>query len=580
MTAEVECPQCGTVFAFDPQTLKSDDKRVRCGECGAVFDAELHRVGEQPEKFAETGVGWVVVASRDARSASGDDAVVPRYVSADDADVWEKLGAPADERASNMSDDTRNSETLALEAIPNPLKLVDSEPASPEEPESPAAAEAPAESEPTPATSEPTSASRNDDWQALLDEIDTLPDVDENVVATDDADPPEQAPVDAAPAADATVTASTEDPAIVVDDEPIIELTLDTNAPTDGAEEALLSTDVTESGEAVLDAVSDSADIDPIDADASDASTGDDAVVAGSGLPEPSDDEIMREFAVSESDFLPADDAFVEAVIDNYVLDEADVESTEADEAAAETAEPTSATASAATGDDDEEVDTSGIFVNETMLPEHDDGAGEVMEPAAAIETATSLDKDPDQIFETAIGLRPEERPPTIWSRYGGVAAALLALALVFQALHQYRAELATLGSLNPLYETVYGDSLAPAWDVRELCFEQRDASAADNAMRIVGRVRNRGSQPLPYPILHVTLLGRFDNGAGNTPLAHRLLEAERYMIDRAPGDRIAPGEHFDVQALLRDPGPEASGYELEVCFARTDGRLACNSGC
>ena len=98
--------------------------------------------------------------------------------------------------------------------------------------------------------------------------------------------------------------------------------------------------------------------------------------------------------------------------------------------------------------------------------------------------------------------------------------------------------------------------------------------------MRIVGRVRNRGTEPLPYPLLHITLLSRFDDGTGPTALAHRLLEPAEYSPGGPPGDRIAAGEAFDARARLRDPGPDAAGYELEVCYRRDGGQLACNSGC
>ena len=57
---------------------------------------------------------------------------------------------------------------------------------------------------------------------------------------------------------------------------------------------------------------------------------------------EPSDADIMREFTVSESDFQPADDAFVEAVFDQFVL---------ADEEAAEVPPESAAVAEAAEDD-------------------------------------------------------------------------------------------------------------------------------------------------------------------------------------------------------------------------------------
>ncbi|MEM8983763.1 MAG: zinc-ribbon and DUF3426 domain-containing protein [Pseudomonadota bacterium] len=613
MIIEVTCPACGTVFALDQASLKPDDPRVRCGECGAVFEVDAESASPSDDRpFAETGVGWVVVASRDAPEETPDDPGA-RYVPADEAESWGELGAPendadidhtadpaggdaaaesdseatveaAIEQDQDADDASRNAETLTFEPPPPPPLAVVEKPAP-----------------------------AGDDWQALLAEIDTLPDLEAASVADDDgtghgaeaeaeadeipATPPHTAELaDDAPSNgerldDATVFAD------LLADEASDATGLDKDSATIGA-----SSDIIDSGEAVLadatgemdgaddgdndefvltldvDAASDTPTTDVADADLAataeaDAAGGSDAV-PGSGLPEPSDEEIMREFTVSASDFLPADDAFVEAVVDNFILEADD------DALAAETANALDldldqpATADTGPTADDDTPDTSGIFVSETRLPDH---AGELL-PAS---TAAHAEADSDEaLFETAIGMASEPEPPTVWTRYGGAAAAIAAVVLMAQALHQYRADLATVGWLNPVYFAIYGERLAPAWDIRDLCFEQRDASANETAMRVVGRVRNRAEQPLPYPLVHVTLLSRFDDGNGTAPLAHRLLDADRYLLGNSPAERIAPGTSFDVEALLRDPGEQASGYELEVCFRRDDGQLACNSGC
>ncbi|MEM1263179.1 MAG: DUF3426 domain-containing protein [Pseudomonadota bacterium] len=639
MIIEVKCPACGTVFALDKTTLKPDDPRVRCGECQTVFEVNSETIEETAERpFAETGVGWVVVSSRDAPADVDDEEVGARYVTANEAASWAELGAPGndadvdavaggsesdaatvtdeldsategntrsasapplvsaadrpvgddldsdtdgiaaagdnDEGAAQADDEPQNEETLAFEAPPPPpLSVVD---------------------KPPPA---------GDDWQALLAEIDTLPDLE----AATELD----AGVDGAQGG-AAPTADEADIDLTDGDDAHAELAAahdhgrpDANEPADDALAGVgESSDIIDSGQAVLsDADDSSVDI----AGAREDETGDDEFVlsldvdsplagadtdadsdesaaevpsepeqdapepiTGSGLPEPSDEEIMREFTVSASDFLPADDAFVEAVVDNFIL-EADDDALAVDTASALNQQINAEASGEAITDsqtDEQTPDTSGIFVSETRLPEHH---AEASVPHA--------DSD-EAIFETAIGLANEAPTPTFWTRYGGLAAAVAALALMAQALHQYRSDLATVGWLNPLYGTIYGERLAPAWDIRDLCFEQRDASANETTMRVVGRVRNRADQPLPYPLVHVTLLSRFDDGARTTPLAHRLLPADRYLVGGSPAERIAPGASFDVEALLRDPGEQASGYELEVCFRRDDGQLACNSGC
>ena len=619
MKHEVRCPACATVFVLDPGLLRPDDTRVRCGECQMVFNADEHLVDPQPAEFAETGVGWVVVASRDARPSADDDGGAPRYVAAGDDSAWDAIAAGSADAVNaatgpkeSTADDDKNAETALFEPEPVVLTVVGGaatdepasdvvpadqstgdpgdmpadgpadEPADAAESENAAAADvAPGHGAPHDSAGAPKAA--GDDWQALLAEIDTLPDVDElargetlaGVAAGDGTQ---------ATTADNNTDAAPDDELTLVADD---ELTL---VSDDTADALTLAVD-----EPVADPSS-AADHDPLPL--SDFGTGETPVEPAAAM-KPSDADIMQEFTVSESDFLPADDAFVEAVIDSFVLEEGADSATpddafdivlesQTDSGDADTDRPAiddykqPPAASATSDSDDEAVDTSGIFVSETLLPEHESRAAtaDYVPAATGAEISDDTSRDDDEIFETAIGLAQEPPAATFWTRYGGLGAALLALLLVVQALHQYRTELATLGSLNPLYTAVYGERLQPAWNIRELCFEQRDASAAADTMRIVGRVRNRGSQPLPYPQLHVTLLSRFDDGTGNVPLAHRLLAPSEYLLSGPPGDRIGAGQAFDAQALLRDPGPDASGYELEVCYRRDNGRLACNSGC
>ena len=577
MNREVRCPSCSTVFALDMALLKPNDPRVRCGECGSVFNATAHLADDSGDEFVETGVGWVVVASRDARPTKDVDGQAPRYVPAGDNNIWDTLGSSdeaVDAPGTGAADpaDGPHAETAHFEPAPVALTLVSEDEATPEgasEPADDAAGDAAAAADlatPAVAGEAPARTAAGNDWQSLLDEIDTLPDA-----------------AELAPAETETETADSQggDNGIVV------------SSPTTDNDAALTK----DNAEAAVDLEVDGA----MTLDAGPAED----------IPaEPSDADIMREFTVSESDFQPADDAFVEAVFDQFVLAEEeaaevppesaavaegaeddiapdatgaiepDRAATAAGEAGTDNAtDSTNTSLESAGSDEDEALDTSGIFVSETLLPEHE-GEARAPVPASAPAVIAETAETDDALFETAIGLAPTGAARPGWVRYAGLLAVLLTIALAAQILHQYRAKLATNGSLNPLYTAVYGDALAPAWNIREMCFEQRDASAAEDTMRIVGRVRNRGTEPLPYPLLHITLLSRFDDGTGPTALAHRLLEPAEYSPGGPPGDRIAAGEAFDARARLRDPGPDAAGYELEVCYRRDGGQLACNSGC
>ncbi len=620
MTVEVECPQCGTVFALDVDALKPGDPRVRCGECHAIFAVDPDgATSDDDGAYAETGVGWVIVASRDG-SEDVDDEPGARYVAANERDAWKALGTADGAAASNSSADEeieelRNAETLVHQPAPVSLVLVDE-----------AGAGETADAAETPGATQAPSGDASTDWQALLEEIDTLPEADEQTEpsagddATTDADaadgdptgavepPTEDAPDNADLVADADAAAdddesaddasgSDADKVDEADDQDVVEITLGTD---NDDSDPLLDTGIADlAADAEVDAlelITDGAD--------------EDASVAAEPAPdndEPAD--AMSGFTVSESDFKPADDAFVEAVIDNFVF-ESETAAPKADTASNQTGDsseisPETDPTPGATdnsdnddgdvigdNDDGEALDVSGIFVRETLLPEHGDSvapedalheappAPDIAGPDIAAAVPAAKDTDSDRMFETAIGLAPDVSEPTFMSRHGAKLAAALALLLILQPLHRNRAELATVGKLNPLYEAIYGARLQPAWDVGALCFEQRDASAADGRMNIAAQVRNRSAQPLPYPMLHITLSDRFDNGAGQSAIAHRLVPAAQYLTGGTPGGRIAPGEAFQLTTTLADPGPDIGGYELEVCFHRQDGQLACNNGC
>ncbi len=162
-----------------------------------------------------------------------------------------------------------------------------------------------------------------------------------------------------------------------------------------------------------------------------------------------------------------------------------------------------------------------------------------------------------------------------LWS----AAAVLLTLALGLQVVHGQRATLATLPELGPRLQGIYGAlgmDLEPYWDIGALCVESSSGDAAANTLEITSVIVHRGDRPQPYPVLQVALTDRWQSVIGS-----RIVEAEDYLPAGELRDvRLRPGDRIRARARLADPGSEAAGYELHVCYPEDGAGLRCSGAC
>ncbi len=208
-----------------------------------------------------------------------------------------------------------------------------------------------------------------------------------------------------------------------------------------------------------------------------------------------------------------------------------------------------------------------------------------------------------------------EKRP----SRLYGMAAGIVVLLLVLsgQFVHQSRAELATNPTINrfiaPIYRAI-GAPITPNWDITAWRFEVTrgstnasglaaelrddgtgvdlvaepvadDESAADDVavpltepadepevLTIYSRIGNQSNQPLPYPLVSVSLTDRVEEVIGS-----RVLEPRDYLSGGAdPSRPVPPGNTFDAVIAIESPAAEATGFKLNVCYRQSGGRLRC----
>lgn len=197
-----------------------------------------------------------------------------------------------------------------------------------------------------------------------------------------------------------------------------------------------------------------------------------------------------------------------------------------------------------------------------------------------------------------------------------GMTAGLvvMALLLIGQFVHQSRAELATIPAVNTVIGPVYravGAPITPEWDVTGWRFEvtrgstsggevpeeldvpsaatgddvnsdgpaEADAIAETAAtlpdpevLTIFSRLGNKSSQPLPYPLITVSLTDRFEETIGS-----KVLEPGDYLSANIEvGQMVPPGNTFNAAIAIETPSANATGFKLNVCYRQAGGLLRC----
>lgn len=162
------------------------------------------------------------------------------------------------------------------------------------------------------------------------------------------------------------------------------------------------------------------------------------------------------------------------------------------------------------------------------------------------------------------------------WS--AGVAFGVVALAL--QLVNHYRAELVKQPSVGSLVQSAYaalGIAVLPRWDVRQYQILDWVATAEPSSggigsLRITARIKNLGPEYQPYPDVNLRLKDRWEAAVGG-----RVFAPAEYLA-AAPRKLMAPGETARAQLELVDPGPDAYGFDLDVCVEVETHVLSCRN--
>jgi predicted Zn finger-like uncharacterized protein len=177
----------------------------------------------------------------------------------------------------------------------------------------------------------------------------------------------------------------------------------------------------------------------------------------------------------------------------------------------------------------------------------------------------------------------PSEEPPqrSTSSRWK-IGAAIALVMLVLQNVHHFRADLSGVSLIGPIVQSAYGIlgvPVTPEWDVDQYQILDWIAAAEPNArgqgtLQINARIHNRGPRAQPYPHIHLALKDRWEETVGS-----RVFRPAEYLVAGAATNAPMPaGDTVQARLNVVDPGPDAYGFELDVCVEAQAGELTCGT--
>ena len=185
---------------------------------------------------------------------------------------------------------------------------------------------------------------------------------------------------------------------------------------------------------------------------------------------------------------------------------------------------------------------------------------------------------------QTAYAWQQAGTPPAqhARSRWWTAAAAFALLALGAQAVHHFRSGIAGHATFGPWVTGAYkmlGSEVTPSWDVRQYEIIDWVATAEPNSrglgsLKITARIQNRGPLRQPYPAVQLRLKDRWEEAVGS-----RMFTPAEYLPRDTPRGRLmSPGETARAEIEVVDPGPDAYGFELDVCIEVEASLVTCGT--
>ena len=606
------CPECSIAFRVTAKVLQQAGGNVRCGGCNHAFNALHYLSEEMPSESGSAGTDRLAETSRRLLETL-DELAGPEEVRIEDTGVeWRVLDKDDKRDTGDESGEMRYDDSTLL---PDDFGLDGDETYEPPELTRRSSDQPDAEFlEPNDLQGD-LLLSEPEDWTDLLEEVrDPEPEsesleVEEELAAIhnqlstreDSGGGPADLDSQFGTQAEAMGLAIPTPEEALTDEVPLlaedgIEPLVDSDAiEVDGAEEEpdedsdvviVLEDEAADSGDDLTPEDSEATQIDEFDDDVDDSSADaeDDSRVdeEPEGAIDTDEDEDIAALALESE----SADSESSAETEHYVPPPTEEEMTVNMEIDQEMM-------ALATKDDDFSATLFGVKNPEDLFNENSEEVETIVmegesirgsierERLAAESAAKSQFDDPASLVDTYALSRNKVRggrrkyDP---SGYGmTIAVAVLALTLVGQIIHHSRESLATVGLFNQTIAPIYrmlGSPVTPSWDIKGWQFEATNGNVDENetVLTIVSRIVNRSGQPLPYPLVHVSLTDRWEDIMGS-----RILEPGEYLAgDLDPSSPVLPGENFTAVISIENPSAEATGFKLNVCYRVAPGTVRC----
>ncbi len=226
----------------------------------------------------------------------------------------------------------------------------------------------------------------------------------------------------------------------------------------------------------------------------------------------------------------------------------------------------------------------SELAAKEASAADQEANATAEAQPMPATEVERVLTTDVVAPIPLAAYVWPasDEKSPRSKEWKWTAAAAVALFLLGMQVLHHFRTDVAGHATFGPFLAAAYrmvGAELAPTWDVRQYEILDWVATAEPNerglgSLKITARIQNRGPQRQPYPAVQLRLKDRWEEAVGS-----RTFSPSEYLPSDAPRGRLmSPGETARAELEVVDPGPDAFGFELDVCIEVEASLVTCRA--
>lgn len=220
------------------------------------------------------------------------------------------------------------------------------------------------------------------------------------------------------------------------------------------------------------------------------------------------------------------------------------------------------------------------------LIADEDAETGEMEADRAALAHANAMSaEEVNDVLDSVAERGTEAAPwplsarPRRASRWWSAAALAATVALGAQAIHHFRADLVRYAVIGPVVQDAYamvGARVLPRVDVRQYQILDWVATAEPNtlgrgSLKITARIQNRAQRSQPYPSVQVQLKDRWEAAVGSRVFAPKEYGAQAKEL-------MAPGETARAEIEVVDPGPDAYGFELDVCIEVETDVISCGA--